>query len=417
MPIRKEILYPVFLDCSFAFRARKNGVVPTHHDSIIQILKYKKRKKKLWVSECDIQKFYDTVQHRYLESVFFEEIKKIEDQGIKVSSKAKIIFFHFLDSYSFNKDVLPKNEDPTYFKNRGVVTGEFGWVKDELTTMHNERYIEDFKIGVPQGNAVSCFIANLILNKVDKSILNTYQDILYVRYCDDMVLAHTNREVCKNALEIYKKGINDAFLLYHEPKIFKDYKNSAKDFWDSKNKSKEPYFWGNKYNGENNIPWLSFVGYQINYKGEIRVRKSSLDKEIRKQISETQRVLFALGMDKNRSLERVNEFSRKSQNQIIFSLQQRLISMSAGRITIYNYKDIEQGLCWTNGFNLLSKNKIAINQLKKLDTSREQQISYLKRKISYLDKENNDKDERPPYMLKQDLFFGKPFSYSEFLDK
>tara|TARA_B100000678_G_scaffold291221_1_gene306974 strand:+ start:31050 stop:32993 length:1944 start_codon:yes stop_codon:yes gene_type:complete len=399
----------LFLDCSYAFRSRKNGVVPNHHDSIIEILKYRKKHKKVWVSECDIQKFFDTVQHKHLIKIFNETIKELSVKGIKISNTAIKLFNLFLDSYSFNVDVLTKNNNPKYFKDNGVPVGEFGWVKNELESNYSETYIDDYKIGVPQGNAVSCFIANLILNKIDRSVIKVNKDILYVRYCDDMVLSHKDYSVCKNALEVYKKGIRDNYLLYHEPKSFKNYKDSANEFW--KVKSKEPYFWGNKYVNERNIPWLSFVGYQINYKGELRVRKSSIKKEISKQISETQKILISLGLDENRKLPYIDKYSRKTINQIVFSLHQRLISMSVGRITIYNYnkKNLNQGLCWTNGFHLLSENEIALKQLKELDKRREQQISYLKRIISHLNKKTDNQDELPKYM--EELYFGVPYSY------
>ncbi|RBW56531.1 hypothetical protein DS884_13775 [Tenacibaculum sp. E3R01] len=399
----------VFLDCSYAFRARKNGVVPNHHDSIIEILKYRKKYKKVWVSECDIQKFFDTVQHKHLIKIFNETIEELLVKGIKISATAIKLFSLFLDSYSFNLDVLTKNSTPKYFKDNGVPVGEFGWVKKELVDKYSQKYIDEFKIGVPQGNAVSCFIANLILNNIDKAVKEVNNDILYVRYCDDMVLAHKDVDICKKALEIYKKGIRDNYLLYHEPKSFTNYKDSANDFW--KVKSKEPYFFGNKYANERNIPWLSFVGYQINYKGELRVRKSSIKKEISKQISETQRILISLGIDKNRELPDINKYSRKTINQIVFSLQQRLISMSVGRVTIYNYDktNLNQGLCWTNGFHLLNNNKIAMKQLKELDKRREQQILYLKRIISHLDKETDGQDDLPKYM--EELYFGLPYSY------
>ena len=405
----------VFLDCSYAFRARnKDNKVPNHHDSIIEILKYRKKYRKLWVSECDIQKFFDTVQHEHLIKIFNKTIDELSLKGINISKSAIKLFSLFLDSYSFNNDVLSKNSNPNYFKDNRVPIGEFGWVEKELTDKYDETYINKFKIGVPQGNAVSCFIANLILNNIDKEVKAVDKDIFYVRYCDDMVLAHKDVDVCKKALEVYKAGINKNFLLYHEPKKFKNYKKSAKFFW--KEKSKEPYFWGNKYTNECNVPWLSFVGYQINYKGELRVRKISLQKEINKQISETQKVLISLGLDKDRELKNIDKYSRKTRNQIVFSLQQRLISMSVGRVTIYNFDDnnLNQGLCWTNGFHLLYKNseekkRIVISQLKELDKRREQQILYLKRMIMHLDKKAKNIDKLPKYM--DQIYFGVPYSY------
>lgn len=402
----------MFLDCSYAFRARRNGKVPNHHDSIIEILKYRKKYRKVWVSECDIQKFFDTVQHEHLLKIFEDNINQLAIQGVQISDLAVKMFKSFLHSYSFNNDVFTKNNDTTYFQKMGVPVGEFGWVENEIISRYSKKYIEDYKIGIPQGNAVSCFISNLILNDVDKAVKNVAEDILYIRYCDDMVLAHKDVKVCAMAFEVYKKAIADNFLFFHEPKINIDYKNSPIDFWEEK--SKEPYFWGNKHLEPKNVPWLSFVGYQINYKGAIRVRKSSIEKEISKQISETQKILMSLGLDHKRELPEIEKYSRKTKNQIFFSLHQRLLSMSVGRITIYNHENLElnHGLCWTNGFHLLNKskkNRIAIKQLKVLDKSREQQLSYLKRTISHLDKERTEQDELPKYL--EEIYFGVPYSY------
>lgn len=85
--------------------------------------------------------------------------------------------------------------------------------------------------------------------------------------------------------------------------------------------------------------------------------------------------------------------------------------MPVVRFTIHNYdkNNLEQGLCQTNGFQLLNENKIVLKQLKELDKRREQQILYLKRIISHLDIETNDVDDLPKYM--EDLYFGVPYSY------
>lgn len=251
------------------------------------------------------------------------------------------------------------------------------------------------------------------MSKTDEEVVAVDKDLLYLRYCDDMVLAHTDEIICKKALEVYKKGIKNNYLLYHPTKKFTDYKNSAKDFW--KVKSKEPYYLGNKFADPRNVPWLSFVGYQINYKGEIRVRKASIDKEISKQIKEAQRILLALGMDRNRNMTNVNKYSRKSRNQIIFSLEQRLISMSVGRVNLYNCKVDQdtQGLCWTKGFNLLTQNEIVSKQMRELDKRREQQIQYAKRYLKLLSKTTKKVDDLPNHL--EDIYFGKPFGYFQYI--
>ena len=110
-----------------------------------------------------------------------------------------------------------------------------------------------------------------------------------------MIIMHPDKSICVNALEIYKTSIEDNYLLYHTPKKIINYsiQKNAIAFW--KSKSKEPFFWGNKHAGEENIPWVAFVGYQIRYDGKIRIRKDSLQKEIKKQGKEINRVHKALG--------------------------------------------------------------------------------------------------------------------------
>jgi len=54
-------------------------------------------------------------------------------------------------------------------------------------------------------------------------------------------------------------------------------KNTPDSFWSDKIKSKHPYKWSLNY--ADSFPWFGFVGYEIHYAGNLRVRKSSLAKE------------------------------------------------------------------------------------------------------------------------------------------
>ncbi|PTT15754.1 hypothetical protein DBR27_03270, partial [Flavobacterium sp. HMWF030] len=360
----------LFLDCSYAFRAKNknNNDIPTHHDCIQAILDNRKKEKDLWVAECDIQKFFDTVQHEYLLKIFDDLSLRIEsEKNIVLDNKAKIIFKLFLDSFSFQENILSLNSDPQWFNSRGLPNGNFDWVEKELNDKFGDSYTSKYILGVPQGNAISCFISNLILHNVDEKVLESQSDVFYLRYCDDMVLMHKNNNICHQTLDIFMTALHENFLLYHNPKKtlnYKERKNSL-EFWD--NKSKEPFYWGNKHLDENNIPWVSFVGYQVNFYGKIRVRKATLRKETKKQTETSQKVLKALGkLSESDVIEEKN--SRKSINQLVSTLQQKLISMSVGRINILNHKNPQiQALCWTNGFKKLSTNKITNTQLKYLD--------------------------------------------------
>ncbi|MFD1603003.1 reverse transcriptase domain-containing protein [Flavobacterium artemisiae] len=404
----------VFLDCSFAFRGRNaKNEIPNHHDCIEKILNIRKKHPKLWVAECDIQKFFDTVQQEHILSVLNELAQKVEDNfGTALDNKALKIFELFLSSFSFQENILPKNLDIEWFKSNKLPIGRFGWVENELVEAYGKDYIDKHRIGVPQGNAISCFIANLILHSVDEEILKHDKDVFYIRYCDDMILMHTQEEGCKKSLDIYMEGIKKNYLLFHKPKKIINYKSTeeSKKFW--KLKSKLPFFWGDKNINEVNIPWVSFVGYQINYNGNIRVRKSTIEKEVKKQINESQKVLKALGKFNHYNVVK-DANSRVSKTQILFRLQNRLISMSVGRIKIYNHKNpTEQGLCWTNGFKKLSQNKITRKQLRFLDKRRNIQLNRVRREIHEIEKETTSNEF--PNELKS-IYFGSAFSYYNYL--
>lgn len=402
----------VELDCSFAFRPKNiQNLVPDHHDCIQKIFEYKNLNPKLWVSECDIQKFFDTVQHNHILGVLDKLSSAVEKKiGLQIDSRARKIFSLFLNSFSFQENILKL--DAAWFEESGLPFGEFKWVKDDLNSKFGINYTSNFKIGVPQGNAISCFIANLILHSVDEKIKDYDSEMLYIRYCDDMILMHSDERKCSEALSIFMKGINENFLLYHKPEKFLKYKleDVSHDFWDSK--SKEPFFWHDKNTNDNNIPWVSFVGYQIDYNGKIRVRKSTLKKETKKQISETQKIIKGLGKF-HYSLAVENENARLSKNQIVFRTQQKLISMSVGRVTIHNHKrPSEQGLCWTNGFKKLTLNRISSKQLRYLDRRRHLQIGRINRELRKIVREKDNINF--PEELKK-IYFGAAFSYYNYL--
>jgi hypothetical protein len=88
------------------------------------------------------------------------------------------------------------------------------------------------------------------------------ENLLYVRYCYDMIIMHTDKEKCGVALNKYMNAIKKLGLFLHEMKNM----TYSDKFWTSK--SKGPYEWC-----EENVPWVGFVGYEINRSGEIRVRK------------------------------------------------------------------------------------------------------------------------------------------------
>ena len=241
----------------------------------------------IYVAECDIQKFYDVINHDVVIRCFQE-----------IAHEAQIPRFHeveriikaYLDSYSFHKDIMSLNDCQEYWEPYRQRQGKqakpfcrFEWVSDECLKgcYDNDDELAACKalLGVPQGGALSCVIANVVLNSVDK-VITKEQDTerFFVRYGDDILLAHTDYDKCKELIEAYTRSLEEHRLPYHPFKPLsecKDGEKTTKEFWDRK--SKAPFFWGP---GEGNaFEWIGFVGYEVRYTGETRLRLSTLNKK------------------------------------------------------------------------------------------------------------------------------------------
>lgn len=365
-----------FYEKSFAFRSSK--VERNHHSSIHEILEHKSnyKGKRLWVSECDISKFYDSVNHTIIKKLFIRLLKKVEyNTQIFCDERASNLFYKYLQSYSFVKDVLPFNDKKSerynkYWNKFNISNGEFGWVRKEIIALgfYKKSGIGKAKIGIPQGGALSGLIANIVLDYADRQILKISDNkLFYTRFCDDMVIIHTSKKKCNEAALIYEKALKELKLVPHEFK--RNLKNTPDSFWSKKIKSKSPYKWSSEY--QKSFPWFGFVGYEIHYDGILRVRKKSMKKELDKQKEVIDKIIDAVKKQK-----------RKTNGTIIESAVNRLVGMSVGRVEIWNYDKIENEMCWVNGFNKLKPNKYLKSQLKQLDRNRNYLLDTLWKELS-----------------------------------
>ncbi|NML55825.1 reverse transcriptase/maturase family protein [Chryseobacterium cheonjiense] len=379
-----------FFSESHAFRPKRlyNGkkTVTSHHHAIDSIFKYKSdyEGKKLYVSECDISKFYDSVNHTVVKKCFK---KLISQNPLNIDSNAERIFYKYLESYSFvhNVKIFNHKKYSEYWKQHKIENGYFGWIDKELKELKYYKNIHNNRIGVPQGGAISGLIANMVLHFADIELLkNNDKKLHYVRFCDDMVIIHPNKKKCENYYQIYTENLKKLKLVPHSPTKFNFHnKEIFKIFWSEETKSKSPYRWSNSY--LNSTKWIGFVGYEVSFNNEIRVRKRSLKKEKLKQQN-----LIDL------TLRSVKRGQRKSKDTIMESVCNRLIGMSVGRVNMRNYYHIENDFCWAKGFNRLSKNNHIARQLKNLDRCRYKQIARLKRELSST---NNKKEVFIPKFL------------------
>lgn len=385
---------------SYAFRIKKNseGKNLSHHDCIRDILKYKEQhsNEQLFIVECDMQKFYDTVNHNIIKEEFNTLISEAKEHYPNLDLDLAINIFHnYLECFCFNKDI-PKREELEYWKSYKIPNGFFGWI-NEKELLDCKININTERMGVPQGGALSGLIANIYLNKVDKK-LATFKNIFYARFCDDMIIISPSQEECEKSKEVYIKTLKELKLfphLFQKDEDLLNVKNNRKNykaFW--KGKSKGSYLWARKENDKLSFPWIGFVGYEINYKGEVRVRKKSLQKELKKQRTIVEEIKKA-----------VCKGQRCSKYTVIESAINRLIGMSVGRVKMYNYDKVPANLCWKNGFKELTLNKYSLKQVKELDRNRNKIYYRLFKDIDEKESKNKSKTRRLPYK------YNKPFSY------
>jgi hypothetical protein len=385
-----------FQDSSYAFRSKKNeeNKILSHHDCVKKILKYKSEieSDELFVVECDMKKFYDTVNHRIALHLFDELIKQATEDNLEIDLKPPInIFKSYLSCFSFNFDI-PKSSNTEYWESYRIPNGEFTWVTDEISTHYSD--ITQERVGVPQGGALSGLIANIYLNQADLALKDL--NVLYLRFCDDMIIIADNLVEIVFAKTRYERNLNLLKLFPHkfksESELFTmDGKNkNFKSFWNGK--SKGPYRWGKIEN--NCFPWIGFVGYEINYEGDVRVRKKSFEKELKKQ---------KLIIDEIKKA--INEGMRKPKGTATESAINRLIGMSVGRIGLDNFEEVSTDLCWKNGFKELTINKHSIRQIKEFDRNRSKLYYKLLKEVKEPEIELEEIEPR------QIIKYNKPFSY------
>lgn len=400
----------LFEDSSFAFRGKIKGKpIPSHHDTIKKILEYRNQHfvEGIYVTECDLQKFFDTINHEIIQRKFDN---LLGNQSIKLSclwkKRVKQVFNKYLECYDFRRKVYSFNGNDEFFKKNRCEGCEFKWIKEERL---KELYGNDYatcKIGVPQGGALSGFIANLVLDEVDKGLKELNDpDLLYLRYCDDMIMLHTNKDKLEIALNKYLEITKRNKLFVHTPQEIKKY---DKTFYGEK--SKLPYKWGSVK--ESAVPWISFVGYQIGFDGKVRVRLDSINKEKAKQ-----------NLIVGKAVRQVDDANQKGYdfnvNKIIKSVIHRLQGMSIGHAKLYT-DNKNPTLCWANGFNMLNANNFSLSQMRSLDRNRCKEINILCHKLRELNKENETVDVEvydEKDVATEIIFSGKPFSYYNWLEK
>ena len=132
--------------------------------------------KDIYFLQCDIKKYFQSINHKILKQYIKE---------LKLEEESEDLILKYIDSYSFS-----------------------GYGNNAT--------------GIPIGNQTSQWFALLYLNKMDRFIKEKLHIKFYIRYMDDFVLLHHDKESLKFCLNEITKFVNNIKLsLNHKTQINK----------------------------------------------------------------------------------------------------------------------------------------------------------------------------------------------------
>ena len=229
----------------------------------------------IYAADCDIKKFYDIIPHQVVRDCFRRILNqsRLSAEGIR---QVMNVLEAYLSSYNFytNAWLEARNNDEIFSKVRRRLhdkenknTYQLKWV-DEMMALPDEQRCH---LGVSQGGALSLLVANIVLNDVDQVFTQQYDpNRLFVRFCDDMILLHTDYDECSRLLQKYADSLKCHGLHYHDFESVGD----RKHFW--KIKSHLPFRWDDGDDNANR--YIGFLGYEMRRDGRIRLRKSNIER-------------------------------------------------------------------------------------------------------------------------------------------
>ncbi len=163
----EQIFEMKFLDCSYGYRPNKSA-----QQAVKQIKNYIDQGY-IWVIDADVEKFFDSVDHKLLMCFVAEEI-----------SDGKVL--RLVES----------------------------WLKAGVM---NKGKQEETPVGTPQGGVISPLLANIYLHEMDKQVANI-DSIQLVRYADDFVILCKTKEEAERTMKPVKEILTGLKLRLNKTK-------------------------------------------------------------------------------------------------------------------------------------------------------------------------------------------------------
>jgi hypothetical protein len=190
-------------DFSFAFRAPKQDVATGHHGAFGALADFRERfgDHPLWAAETDIQSFFDSVSHDVIRAACKKAAIRATREGRQICGRAWVIVEAMLAAYDFRR-VVRGQAEPELRKEHPEAY--FAWPEESLKSL--VPHYDTAKIGIPQGNALSPILANIVLDYADGVVtksVGTTNNLFYSRFCDDIMIISPSLRLAQKAWNAY----------------------------------------------------------------------------------------------------------------------------------------------------------------------------------------------------------------------
>lgn len=397
----RDVFDPLFSRGSYAFRSNSREF--SLHTAIEDLFAFRKRfaGKTLCVADCDIQKFFDVINHDVILNAYDSLVSRLGSNE-RPDERARRILKAYLDVYSFPRN-LETSEDPEVVAKRDCVER----VKETaIRKFYPGENLSELSLGIPQGGALSPVLANVVMDAVDRAVLSRAdKNLFYARFCDDIIIVHTSKRKCDEALRRYLKAVRELKLPIH---AFAKGVAGAADYFTAK--SKRPVSWREPSDDVPSTKWVNFLGHQIRYDGAVRIRKETVEKHCEKLKREKGALLQNLKSARGRYRE------AHSWRDLSELFQRRMVALGVGRTNVPVSSSTARS--WLSVFfSHLDKNGPVLPQLKRLDRLRQNIFRSVKRTLKNAARSRDvagkaDGKEMPRHDAeKKARYFGAPFSY------
>ena len=382
----RDTFDPLLSDDCFAFR--RDGAF-NYQSAIEDLIRYRMRYsgRRIYVAECDIQRFFDVINQDLVLKAYDTFVGRLE-MSERPPEELRTILAGYLNAFTSQGNLIVST-DPKIVDFRHLVKP---LDQTDVFKFYRKRERKTVRLGIPQGGALSPLIANLVLDEADRAVREDDDpELFYVRFCDDIIIAHPDRTKCRAALDRYMSALKVLKLPTHPVNRRVTF---GREYYDMK--SKGPFPWQKPSAKSKNIPWVAFLGVHIRYDGLVRVRKDSIERHAEHLRRELKRFKEAVGPN-GRNLKNTTDEAKES---LLRAFEARLTAMGTGYSTMRQRTVGTRS--WIAAFPALTQEGPARGQMRHLDSVRGHQVSALKKRLGF-------SEGQLPSGKKG--YYGRPYSY------